>query len=65
MLRVEVFDMRGQLVRTLANAHHVTGRYRVLWDGHGNDDLEVASGTYLVVVRSGGYVQTHKVMLMK
>jgi subtilisin family serine protease len=43
---VQVFDVRGQLVRTLIDADLPARRHEVVWDGRRSSGAAAASGTY-------------------
>ena len=62
--QVEVFDVAGQLVRRLWNGV-VDGDRLVRWDGRNDGGTRVASGTYLVRVRSTRGIDAVKVILLK
>lgn len=53
-VRLEVFDLRGRLVRTLVDQAQSVGRHEVLWDGRDAQGREQPSGVYLSRLRSGG-----------
>ncbi|MDE2995865.1 MAG: T9SS type A sorting domain-containing protein, partial [Bacteroidota bacterium] len=59
-VRVSVWDLSGQMVASLVDAHHTPGRYEV---GFQADNLP--SGTYFVRLESGTGIQTHQMILMK
>jgi len=64
-IAVEVYDLRGQLVRTLLRGQREAGPQRVLWDGRGDDGRNVASGVYLVRAAGAGVLEFTKVALTK
>ncbi len=64
-VRVAVFDMRGRLVRVLAEGELSAGRQAMAWDGRNGSGLRVASGSYLVQVRTGTTVVSHTAALIK
>ncbi|MEM1042181.1 MAG: T9SS type A sorting domain-containing protein [Bacteroidota bacterium] len=57
---VEVFDVRGRRVATLADAEQAAGEHRVTWDAAG-----AATGTYLVRLSADGQQQTQSVTLAR
>ena len=63
--RLEVYNVQGQLIRTLVEAHDVPGRYMVSWDGTDNDGSRVASGTYFCRLWSTSGVRTEKAILLR
>jgi len=62
---LKVYDLRGNLVRTLVNEVHGAGTYNVFWDGTDNLGRSVASGVYLYRMQAGNFSQTRKMVLMK
>ena len=46
-VKLEVFNVTGQLVRTLVNEPREAGYYRAVWDGTNQDGVPVPSGVYL------------------
>ena len=43
---VEIFNVKGQKVRTLMDVQTVPGRFEMIWRGKGDDNRKVASGIY-------------------
>jgi subtilisin family serine protease/subtilisin-like proprotein convertase family protein len=64
-VRVDVFDVRGRLVRRLAEGSLPAGRQTVVWDGRDDVGREVASGTYLARLTADGGRQMSKMMLVR
>jgi hypothetical protein len=52
-VRLEIFNLLGQLVRTLADAEYPTGEFSVIWDGTQDDGRKVSSGIYFYRLTSG------------
>jgi len=64
-VRVELFDLRGHLVRTLVDEARPVGPAAVIWDGLDRNGVPVASGAYHVRVDAGGQFGYVRVMLLK
>ena len=64
-MAVEIFDLRGQHVRTLLRGRREAGPQRVTWDGRGDDGRGVASGVYLVRATGAGLLEFAKIALTK
>lgn len=64
-IRVAVYDLRGQQIRTLLDEVRPAGRHVVRWDGRDEAGRALASGVYLVRVGGGGHAATAKLMLTK
>ena len=62
---IEVFNIKGQKVRTLINEHMTVGNHDVTWDGKDTNNKSVSSGIYFYKMKSGNYVSTKKMILMK
>ncbi|MBN2621485.1 T9SS type A sorting domain-containing protein [candidate division WOR-3 bacterium] len=62
---IRVYDVNGRLVRTLVNQLQNAGYYIVTWDGHDDNDIEVANGIYFIRFDSASYRATKKLLLLK
>jgi hypothetical protein len=62
---LEVFNLLGQLVKTLVDEQLPTGQHSVVWDGTDKYGHRAASGIYLYRLRVGDDSQTKKMMLLK
>jgi hypothetical protein len=52
---IDLYDVRGSLVRRLMDRPATPGRYVVAWDGRDGGGRTVASGMYLVRFQAGPY----------
>lgn len=64
-VKLEVFDMRGRLVRTLLDEARGPGEHRIPWDGRDAGERPAAAGLYLARLRAGGRDQVQKMVLVK
>jgi len=64
-VRVQVYDLRGRLIRTLVDENRPSGAHAAIWDGTDNTGSTVASGSYFLRLIAGDRVQTQKVSLLK
>jgi len=64
-VRLEVFNLLGRRVRTLADGFRPPGQYRVVWDGTNEAGYSVASGTYFYRITSGDRIETRKLLLIR
>ena len=62
---LSVFDINGHKVATLMNKMTPAGRYRQVWNGEDDAGVQLGSGLYLIILRSGAEQQTRKVMLIR
>lgn len=62
---LEVYNLLGQKVVTLASGAHQGRRYRVVWNGENDNGESVASGMYLYRLKSGREIITRKMLLLR
>jgi len=62
---LKIYNMRGQLVRTLVDEPKETGTYQVTWDGTDGNGNGVASGVYLCRLQAGDFAEAKKMVLIK
>lgn len=62
---LEVYDVLGARVRTLANGTWAAGRHSLSWDGRDDDGRAVSPGMYLVRLRAGDYDGRTKLVRMR
>ncbi|MCK5051648.1 MAG: T9SS type A sorting domain-containing protein, partial [Candidatus Cloacimonetes bacterium] len=62
---LQVYNIKGQLVKTLVNDVRETGEYTVTWNGRDNSNKTVASGVYFYKMKAQNYNNTKKMILMK
>ena len=65
IVTLQVFDVNGQLVRTLVDARHVSGRQSVTWDARDNHGAPVATGVYFYRLKAPGFTKTKKMVLLQ
>ena len=63
--RVQVFDLRGRLVRDLVNGHLAAGSHQAVWDGSDRQGRQVATGVYFVCVDDGHATVSAKIVMAK
>ena len=57
-IAVKVFDVRGNLVRTLVNEMQVPASYMLYWDKTDANNAPVSSGSYIYTIESGNFRTT-------
>ncbi len=62
---LDIFNLKGQKVRSLVNEHQEKGQHKVVWNGKDQNNSNVASGVYFYKMSSGSYSSTKKMILMK
>jgi hypothetical protein len=64
-LTIKIYDLRGQVVRTLVDQVMPAGAGHVTWDGRDEAGGQVASGVYFCETRALGEVKVHKMALVR
>jgi flagellar hook assembly protein FlgD len=63
-VRLEIYDVLGQRVRTLVAGQLSAGSHRVLWNGRDQHGVQVSSGAYFYRLQAGAFVSTRRMMLI-
>lgn len=62
---LKIYNVRGQLVKTLVHKKMTLGNYQVQWKGSDETGNIVASGIYLYNLKVGDFNETRKMILMR
>jgi hypothetical protein len=62
---LDIYNISGQKVRTLAQGQHEPGRYRIQWNATNDYGNPLSSGMYIYRIRAGDFVSVKKLILMK
>lgn len=64
-VEIDIYNVKGQKVRSFSNYHDAAGHYSILWDGCDGSGNALTSGVYLYQMSSGKYNCTKKMVLQK
>jgi len=64
-VRLVVYNVLGQVVKTLVDEVQPSGRYTMMWDGKDSRGIPVAGGMYICRLTVNDYTQTMKMVLIK
>jgi len=64
-VRIDIFNLTGQKVRTLVEGYRLPGTYKITWDGTDDFGRHLSSGVYFVRLSTVGHVMTRKMVLAK
>ncbi len=64
-VRIEIFNSKGQHVRTLVDEIQASGWYSAVWNGRDDNGRPVSSGVYMYRMNAGNYHKTRKMILMQ
>ena len=64
-LRVDIYNIKGQKVKSLLNEQRLAGNHNIVWNGKDDNGLDVGSGIYLYKMETDDFVAIRKMVLMK
>tara|TARA_B100000700_G_scaffold315483_1_gene403606 strand:- start:445 stop:2058 length:1614 start_codon:yes stop_codon:yes gene_type:complete len=62
---VNIYDLRGTLIKTLANDFQSSGYKTLKWNGTNDKGQKVSAGLYLYQIQTDGFTDTKKMALLK
>jgi len=65
LVKVGIYNVKGQKVKDLCDSEMLRGFHKVVWDGKDKHQRDVSSGIYFVKMQASGAISTRKIMLMK
>jgi hypothetical protein len=64
-VNVTIYNIQGQVVRTLVGTDQTAGYYTIQWDGRSDAGMSVASGIYIYRINAGQFVAAKKMVMLK
>ena len=64
-VKLQVFNLLGEVIRTLVDEQRTPGRYTVEWDAKDNKGRPVSTGIYIYRIKAGEFTQTNRMVLLK
>ena len=64
-VRLEIYNVLGQRVRTLINSRQDGGQHNVLWNGRNDSGKAVASGIYIYRLSANDFTVSRKMVLVR
>ena len=64
-VKIEIYDILGQKVRTLVDQQKGAGYYSISWDGKNDQGWQVSSGIYLYKMKTKDFLKGRKLILIK
>ncbi len=64
-VELKIYNVKGQLIKTLVDAHQNKGTQTIIWQGKNNDGYGVVSGIYFCRITVAGKQETQKILLLK
>ena len=62
---INVYDLLGKQVATLAETDYMPGQYKITWDGRNNNGEQLPSGVYFYRMVSENFEQTRRLVFTK
>ena len=62
---IQIFDLSGRLIITLANKKMEAGNHQLIWNANDENGNAVSSGIYLLRLNTGSYSETKKLSVIK
>jgi hypothetical protein len=64
-VELDVYNIKGQKVKTLVNSTLDVGNHEFVWDGRDNNNKSLSSGVYFYKLKTGTLILTNKMLLLK
>ncbi|MBN2417315.1 Ig-like domain-containing protein [bacterium] len=64
-VHLEIYNILGERIRAWTSGHSDAGTYSVLWDGRDASGNQVASGTYIYLLRAGDVVKSKRMLVIR
>jgi hypothetical protein len=65
LVTIRIYNVAGQLVRTLVDEVRDAGAHSASWDGRNNVGADAASGIYFYRMETAGFLATKKLVLLR
>ena len=64
-VNLDVYNMKGQKVRSLAGGSFTAGQHSIVWNGRDDNGSAVSSGVYFYRITTNEYTETKKMIMIK
>jgi len=64
-VEIEIYNVKGQLVKHLMQEDKAAGEHTVIWNGNDENNQAVSTGVYFYKMNAGKYSSTRKMIMMK
>jgi len=64
-MSLKIYNINGQLVKILVDEKKKPGSYSVFWYGQDENDFHVASGVYIIQMKTEQYITNRKLILLR
>ena len=64
-VRLEIYNIKGQKVKTLINQNTSAGHHSITWNGTNDNNQKLSSGVYLYKIQTDEDILTNKMIMLK
>ena len=64
IIKLSIYNIKGQKIKTLANEEFTKGDYSIIWDGNNQSGKSVSSGVYYYIMKVDGKIKAIKKCLL-
>ncbi|HHE37092.1 MAG TPA: T9SS type A sorting domain-containing protein, partial [Candidatus Cloacimonetes bacterium] len=64
-VKLSIYNLKGQLVKTLINEKYENGNFNIKWNGRNKQNEPVASGVYFYKFESEKFSKIKKILLFR
>jgi hypothetical protein len=65
LVTLKIYDVLGREVITLVNEGLIAGKHKVEFNSHSGEGQNLNSGIYFYQLKSGNFIETKKMILIK
>ena len=65
LVNIIIYNTMGREVKTLINGQRTAGYHSLQWNASNDAGAPISAGIYLYMIRTGDFVQTKKMVLLK
>ena len=65
LVKIKIYDLKGNFVKNIVNDYRMPGRYEVQWDGLDYLSRKVSAGVYIYTISSNSKALSKKMLLVK
>jgi len=62
---LDIYNVLGRKIKTIANDNFEAGYHSVLWDGTDEHGISMSSGVYFYKIKAGSFTETRKMLIIK
>jgi len=64
-VNINIYNIKGEMVRTLVNSNLNPGSYEVRWDGRSVSGINISAGMYFIELKGTNFRETSKMIYLK